>query len=112
MNLLKEIFNWVKQLPAWQQDAARRLYEKPNGLSESDYQELCRLALKENGLSPEETLEPMLMDVDRIQQDASEHTLTLLSLGNLHHVNKIDSSQKLGTSKNFVEAGGMTLMLS
>lgn len=105
MNLLKEIFNWVKQLPAWQQDAARRLYEKPNGLSESDYQELCRLALKENGLSPEETLEPMLMDVDRIQQDASEHTLTLLSLGNLHHVNKIDSSQKLSFSPT-----GMTII--
>lgn len=105
MNLLKEIFNWVKQLPAWQQDAARRLYEKPDGLSDSDYQELCRLALKENGLSPEETLEPISLDVDCIQQDASEHTLTLLSLGNLHHVNKIGSSQKLSFSPT-----GMTIV--
>ena len=105
MNLLRDIFDWVKQLPMWQQDAARRLYEKPDGLAESDYQELCRLALKENGLAPDEVLEPKPMNADRLQQDASEHTLTLRSLGNLHHVNRIDPSQKLSFSPT-----GMTII--
>jgi hypothetical protein len=98
MNLLKEIFDWVGTLPAWQQDAARRLYENPGGLTDKDYQELCRLALKENGLAPEDVLKPVPMDPARLQQNASSHTLTLKSLGNLRHVNKIDPSQTISFS--------------
>lgn len=98
MNLLKEIFDWVGNLPAWQQDAARRLYENPGGLTDKDYQELCRLALKENGLAPEEVLEPVPMDPARLQQNASSNTLILKSLGNLRHVNKIDPSQTISFS--------------
>lgn len=105
MNLLKEIFDWVSNLPAWQQDAARRLYEKPDGLSESDYQELCRLALKENGLASEEELEPIPIDSARIQQGISNHALILKSLGNLRHVNKIDPSQTITFSTT-----GMTVV--
>ena len=105
MNLLTEIFRWIKTLPLWQQDAARRLYEKPEGLSEQDYQELYRLVLKENGLAKNEDLDPKLVEDDSLQQDVDKHTLVLKSLGNLRHVNKIDSSQTISFSPT-----GMTVV--
>ena len=63
------------------------------------------MALKENGLAPEEMLEPVPMDPARLQQNASSHTLTLKSLGNLRHVNKIDPSQTISFSPT-----GMTII--
>jgi len=80
-------------------------YEKPTGLSDEDYRELFRLALKENGLAPDETLEPKPMDDARLQQNVSDHTLILKSLGNLRYVNKIDPSQRLTFSPT-----GMTII--
>lgn len=105
MNLLTEIFKWIKTLPLWQQDAARRLYEKPDGLSEQDYLELYRLALKENGLADDEVLTPKFVEDDSLQKDMDKHTLVLKSLGNLRHVNKIDSSQTISFSPT-----GMTVV--
>ena len=99
MNLLREIFEWIKTLPGWQQDAARRLYDKPSGLSDVDYQELFCLALKENGLLPAEKINPMPMDVSRLQDDVVKHSLILKSIGNLRHVNKIDPSQTIPFSR-------------
>lgn len=105
MNLIREIFDWMKRLPAWQQDAARRLYEKPDGLTDVDYQELVRLALKENGLASDEILESVPMDLARLQQNISDHTLVLKSLRSLQHVNKIDPSSKINFSSS-----GMTIV--
>ena len=52
MNLIQEILSWSKTLPLWQQDAVRRLFSSPKGLSGTDIIELAELCLKENGLLP------------------------------------------------------------
>ena len=53
MNLIREIFDWVKTRPLWFQDAVRRLYENPLGLTAEDYGDIYSLFKHENGLSSE-----------------------------------------------------------
>lgn len=94
MSLIRKIFDWAKTLPAWQQDAARRLFETPCGLTDQDFRELYALLLKEGGLGDCEAV-PMPLDDSRIPDGAVGHSVVVKSLGNLQHVNRIDPSQRL-----------------
>ncbi len=50
MSLLSDILRWTQTLPAWQSDAARRLLQCEEGLSEHDYAELYTLLKADHGL--------------------------------------------------------------
>ena len=101
VNLIKEIFDWVKTLPLWQQDAARRLYENPSGLSEDDYAQLYSLFDNEYGLRADNSLSPRPMDSNQIIGEGGRKTIRLNALSGLRFVNAIDSTQKL----RFAEEG-------
>ena len=94
MSLIHDIFDWVKTLPLWQQDAARRLYEQPAGLTDSDYRDLYALALKENNVESSDLIAHPI-DESKIPERNGQHSLIIKALGNLRNVNRIDPSQKL-----------------
>jgi len=58
MTLLNNILKWTQTLPAWQRDAARRLLQREEGLSEEDYAELYSLLKAEHGLPNPDNLSP------------------------------------------------------
>lgn len=99
MNLIREIFDWVKTRPLWFQDAARRLYEKPTGLSDEDYQDIYALFKKDNGISDEQ-LDARAIDDNLIPSEEDNQRITIKSLHSLKHVNAIDSTQKLSFSES------------
>ena len=101
MNLLQEIFTWLKTCPLWIQDAARRLYSQPDGLSESDYKEIYQLCLKESGISTGSSISPQVLDTGSILTNTSDHTVIIKSLHSLKHVNAVESTQML----EFVDKG-------
>lgn len=101
MNLLQEIFTWLRTCPLWIQDAARRLYGQPDGLSEADYKEIYQLCLKENGISIESAISPQLLDTGSILANVSDHTVIIKSLRSLKHVNAVESTQKM----EFIDKG-------
>jgi len=104
MNIIRSIFDFVKTLPVWQQDAARRIFGKPDGLDESDFREIYMLMLKENTLG-ESTLAAIPMADTALPSDKGNDVLVLRSLGELQHINRIDPTQRL----EFVD-GGMTIV--
>lgn len=105
MSFIRQIFDYIKTLPSWQQDAARRLYEKPQGLSEDDYRELYSLLLKENGVETSGDITSRAIDENVIPSDESRHTLTINSISRLCHVNCVDPQQSIEFAKN-----GMTII--
>lgn len=107
MALLDDILKWSEtDLPPWQQDAARRLFQQEDGLSEDDYAHLYSLLKAAHGLPNLLNLKPAPL--------AAAHLPTVLQAGeavvlktmrDLKHVNRIASGQEL----NFA-ATGMTVI--
>lgn len=105
MSFIQQIFDYVKTLTPWQQDAARRLYEKPQGLSEDDYHELYILLLKENGIATDGDVTARAIGENIIPRDEARHSLTINSISQLCHVNCVDSKQSIEFAKS-----GMTII--
>ena len=105
MSFIRQIFDYIKTLSPWQQDAARRLYEKPQGLSEDDYLELYLLLLKENDIATDGDVTARAIDENIIPHDEARHTLTINSISQLCHVNCVDSKQTIEFAKS-----GMTII--
>ncbi len=61
MSLLNDILKWTETLPEWQRDAARRLFQKEERLSEKDYSELYTFLKEAHGLPNLDglTMEPL-----------------------------------------------------
>ena len=95
MNLIREIFDWVKTRPLWFQDAARRLYENPSGLTAEDCGEIYSLFKHENGLASECALIPRPLQDASIPSGDNARKVMLKSLHSLKHVNAIDPNQAL-----------------
>ena len=105
MNLIQEILSWSKTLPLWQQDAVRRLFSSPKGLSDTDIIELAELCLKENGLLPgcSKTSKPLVQA--SIPTARAGVRLAIKKLHGLKNVNCIDPQQELEFAEN-----GMTVV--
>ena len=105
MNLIQEILSWSKTLPLWQQDAVRRLFSSPKGLSDTDIIELAELCLKENGLLPgySKTSKPLVQA--SIPTAQAGVRLAIKKLHGLKNVNCIDPQQELEFAEN-----GMTVV--
>ena len=96
MALLDDILEWTQTLPAWQQDAARRLFQKPKGLSGQDYAELYSLLKAAHGLPNPEGFAPVPLSKDHLPSSpAATGTVKLIAMRELKHVNCIAPDQLL-----------------
>ncbi len=96
MALLDDILAWTKTLPEWQQDAARRLFQKPGGLSEQDYSELYSLLKASHNLPIEGNPAPTPLSQDHLPASSSSGSgFVLKGLRDLKHVNCIAPNQVL-----------------
>lgn len=100
MNLLNSILKWTQTLPAWQRDAARRLLQREEGLSEDDYAELYALLKVGHGLPNPDNLTPVPLAASHLPATIqSGQSVILKEIGKLTHVNRIAPDQKLGFSE-------------
>ncbi len=100
MTLLNNILKWTQTLPAWQRDAARRLLQREEGLSEDDYAELHALLKAEHGLPNPDSLTPVPLAASHLPATIQPgQSVILKEVGKLTHVNRIAPDQKLGFSE-------------
>lgn len=88
--IFQKVMDYIGNLPPWQQEAARRLKQKPEGLTDADFQDLVTLVLWENGLCDEHKRVDFLVAEPPQQSMSDRHAILLKSLGQLKHVNRID----------------------
>lgn len=100
MSLLHDILAWTKtELKLWQRDAVRRLFQKPEGLSSKDYDELFELLKIENGFPNPNNLKPYPLDDTHLSKASPKGTkITLSAMHDLKNVNRIVPEQKLSFS--------------
>ncbi len=100
MTLLNNILKWTQTLPAWQGDAARRLLQREEGLSEDDYAKLYALLKAEHGLPNPDDLTPEPLTASHLPATIrSDQTVILKEIGKLTHVNRIAPDQRLRFSE-------------
>lgn len=106
MTLLNDILAWTQTLPQWQQDATRRLFQKPDGLSNVDYDALYALLKAAHNLPAPEGLAAVPLSKDHLPASTSkDDTVVLKAMRDLKHVNCIAPNQVLS-----FESAGMTVI--
>jgi len=106
MALLDDILAWTQALPQWQQDAARRLFQKPDGLSNEDYDTLYALLKAAHDLPNPEGLKAVPLSKDHLPASTGNgDTVVLKAMRDLKHVNCIAPNQVLS-----FEPTGMTVI--
>ena len=96
MSLLNNILAWTQTLPKWQRDAARRLLQREEGLSEDDYAQLYALLKAEHKLlNPDQLVAEPLASAHLPATIESGETITLKEMRELSHVNRIAPNQTL-----------------
>ena len=106
MALLDDILAWTRTLPEWQQDAARRLFQKPDGLSIEDYDELYVLLKAAHNLPNPEGRKAAPLSNDHLPTSTgSGDPVVLKTMRALKHVNCIAPDQTL-----CFEPTGMTVI--
>lgn len=97
MALLDDILRWTEtKLTPWQRDAARRLFQKPEGLSEDDYSGLYSMLKAAHGVvvSQPHTPEP-LAAAHLPSLGTTGSPVVLKALMQPKNVNRIPTDQKL-----------------
>lgn len=106
MALLDNILTWTQTLPVWKQDAARRLFQKPDGLSGEDYDALYTLLKSVHGLPNPKKLKAIPLSRDHLPKShAVDDPVVLKAMRDLKHVNCIAPDQTL-----HFEPTGMTVI--
>ena len=103
MALLDDILKWTESdLPLWQLDAVRRLFQREDGLSNDDYAELYVLLKAAHGLPNPLNLTPAPLAVTHLPAvPQAGAPVVLKTLRDLKHVNRIAPGQKM----NFAPKG-------
>ena len=97
-NIVQEILKWSRDLPGWQRDAIRRIFESGE-LSTSDIDELVNLAKIENGIgNGDETAKPLRSDQVPVKLPVGD-LVRLLTIKNLENVNAIAHGQSISFAK-------------
>jgi ABC-type lipoprotein export system ATPase subunit len=100
MTLLNKILKWTQTLPAWQRDAARRLLQREDGLSEADYAVLYALLKAGHGLPNPKNLTPEPLAASHLPVTIQPgQSVILKEVSKLTHVNRIAPDQKLRFSE-------------
>ena len=106
MTLLEDILQWTETLPLWQRDAARRLFQQPEGLSKDDYTELYALLKAAHNLPNPKGLMPVPLSKTHLPSSpAGGDSAILKGMRDLKHVNCIAPQQNLT-----FEPSGITLI--
>ena len=96
MSLLDKILKWTQTLPKWQADAARRLLQHEDGLSEDDYSELFTLLKAGHGLPNPDNLQSEPLANSHLPANIKAgQTVILKEMSALAHVNRIAPNQSL-----------------
>jgi energy-coupling factor transporter ATP-binding protein EcfA2 len=97
MALLDEILTWTETaLSLWQRDAARRLVQNQNGLSDEDYTELYALLKAAHGLPNPLRVLPQPLAAQHLPATLQSGEVVILkSMRDLKNVNRIPQGQKL-----------------
>ena len=101
-NIFGEILEWSKELTPWQNEAIRRLF-KNGGLSQSDQDEIFRVAKIENGLElkPTQPLDLMLKPAELPTPPSAGVKIILKGVRELLNVNALKKDQRLSIGKQF-----------
>ncbi len=105
MAILDEILVWTQTLPEWQQDASRHLFQKPDGLSKQDYDELYSLLKSYHQIPGVTAVASVPLSKGHIHSSTDNTPVTLKAMYDLKHVNCIAPDQKLE-----FEPTGMTII--
>ena len=92
MTLLNDILKWTEtDLPLWQRDAARRLFQQKDGPSGDDYAELYALLKAAHGLPNPLNLTPAPLAAEHLPAvlQAASGSIVLKAMRDLKHVNRI-----------------------
>ena len=97
MALLDEILKWTETaLPPWQRDAARRLFQQENGLTDDDFNELYGLLKAAHGLPNPSNLTPTPLAAQHLPGSLQPgQAVVLKSMRDLTDVNRIALGQRL-----------------
>lgn len=96
MTLLHRILKWTETLPMWQRDAARRLLQNEDGLSDNDYSELYTLLKESYGLPNPAGVKAIPLAPDHLPAEIEAgETVILKSIRELNNVNRIAKNQTL-----------------
>ncbi len=95
--MLDKILDWTERsLRPWQRDAARRLFQQKDGLTNDDYEELYTLLKSAHGLSNPKGLTPEPLNKTHLPTTLQKgETVILKVLRDLKHVNCIAPDQEL-----------------
>lgn len=96
MALLNDIVDWATtSLPAWQQDALRRLFQKQS-LDSQDFDDLYGMLKGAYGVADPLNRTPVPLSEEHLPALVDNATIAiLLEMGDLKHVNQIASAQKI-----------------
>lgn len=98
MSILQEIHKWSRGIPAWQQDAIRRLYVD-RILAATDLDDLYALAKAEQGIEdPAKRVATKLADADLAAPPAPNRLVQIAAIKNLVNVNALAEGQSLPIS--------------
>ncbi len=97
MSLLAEILTWSEaDLPLWQRDALRRLFQQDSDLTDTDYDELYSLLKTGNGISIPSKLESVALSAANLPSTPEPGTkVVMIAMRDLQHVNRLESGQTL-----------------
>jgi len=100
MTLLADILDWSKSdLPAWQQDAVRRLFQKSSDLTDADYCELYALLKLAHEIDCHVEIEPEPLSEDHLPlPDEVGQRVVLKAMRNLSNVNRLPEGEALSFS--------------
>lgn len=105
MSILQEILKWSQDLPAWQQDAVRRLYHDRT-LTDSDHEDLFALAKIEHGIPDAANRAPVPYATAQVAAAAVPNRLVqLTAIKNLRNVNALAAGKALP-----ITADGLTII--
>lgn len=102
MPLLNNILAWANtDLPLWQRDAMRRLFQKQE-LHAQDFDDLYAMLKSAHGLPDEQNRQPEPLAPEHLPAQATgvAAPLTLRAMRDLKHVNRIATGQKLEFTPN------------
>jgi energy-coupling factor transporter ATP-binding protein EcfA2 len=104
VTLHSEISDWAATRPLWQQDALRRLVQ--TRVTAKDIDEIADLARIEHGIATSTTLTPLpLAASDAVVSGNDRAIVVLTRLGELAHVNALESRQSLT-----IASAGLTIV--
>ncbi|HOO50074.1 MAG TPA: AAA family ATPase [Alphaproteobacteria bacterium] len=97
MSLIDDILKWSEnELPLWQRDATRRLFQQSVGLTDNDYTELYSLLKAAYGLQNPANLKPIPLNSSHLPiAPPSNERVILKSMRDLKYVNRIAPAQVL-----------------